>query len=149
MKSRGHKISKVASIARAEERRVGQMAGKSRLQLDEQLARLAELNAFRRDYASKASPQPTMSGAHWQDYQSFLGRLDTAVRAQQQVVRDCEKNLAIHRQRWLAKRQRLKSLQRVLDRYESEARLQEARREQKTLDDLSNSAIRGFDFEPD
>ena len=36
-----------------------------------------------------------------------------AVKAQQQIVRDCEKNLATHRQRWMVKRQKLESLERV------------------------------------
>lgn len=149
MKSRSAKIGKVVSIAQAEEQRLGQHAGRSRRQLDEQLARLGELSAFRREYAGKTSAHSTVRSAHWQDYQAFLGRLDAAVKAQQQIVQDCERNLATHRQRWMAKRQRVQSLERVVDKYQTEERQQEARQEQKRLDDLGRSQNLGFDPEVD
>lgn len=136
MTDRSKKIGKVAALASAEERRFGEMAGRAQRHLQEQLDRLGELNAFRHNYAKKVSGQSTLRAAHWQDYQAFLHRLDTAVNAQQQIVRDSEKSLEIHRQRWIAKRQRLESLQRVLDKYRADERVQEARREQKQLDEL-------------
>ena len=149
MKTRSRKIGKVVAIAEAEERRFGQLAGRSRQQLDEQQARLGELNAFRRNYAARTSTHSTVSSAHWQDYRSFLHRLDTAVRAQEQIVQDCERKLATHRQRWMAKRHRVESLERVVDKYQSEERAEEARREQKRLDDLGRSGKRGFDSDLD
>lgn len=69
----------------------------------------------------------------------FLNRLDMAVRAQQQIVRDGERMLETHRQRWIAKRRRLESLKRVLEKYEDEELTQEARRDQKLLDELPNT----------
>ena len=136
MTDRSKKIGKVASLAAAEERRLGEMAGRARRHLQEQMDRLGELNAFRHNYEQKASGQSTLRAAHWQDYQSFLHRLDTAVKAQQQIVRDSERSLEVHRQRWIAKRQRLESLQRVLEKYQADERVQDARREQKQLDEL-------------
>ncbi len=136
MSTRSKKIGKVASLAAAEERRLGQLAGRARRQQDEKLDRLGELNAFRHNYAEKKSGKPTLRAAHWQDYQAFLHRLDTAVKAQQQIVRDGERMLETHRQRWIAKRQRVESLERVLEKYQAEERLQDARREQKRLDEL-------------
>jgi flagellar export protein FliJ len=47
--------------------------------------------------------------------------------------------LETHRQRWIAKRQRLESLQRVLEKYEDQELTQEARRDQKLLDELPNT----------
>lgn len=149
MKSRSGKIGKVVAIAEADERRVGQLAGQSHQRLNEQLARLGELNAFRRSYASRTSTDSIVSSTHWQDYQSFLNRLDTAVKAQQQIVQDCERKLATHRQRWMAKRQRVQSLERVVDKYQTQERLQEDRREQKRLDDLGRSGVGGFDSDLD
>ncbi|MGB5257952.1 MAG: flagellar export protein FliJ [Woeseiaceae bacterium] len=135
---RSKKIGKIASLAAAEERRFGEMAGRARRHLQEQLDRLGELNAFRHNYEQKAAGQATLRAAHWQDYQSFLHRLDTAVKAQQQIVRDSERALEVHRQRWIAKRQRLESLQKVLEKYRANERVQESRREQKTLDELAS-----------
>ena len=142
MTSRSNKIGKVASLEAAEERSLGQTAGRARQHLDEQLDRLGELNAFRHNYAEKSTGKSTLRAAHWQDYQAFLHRLDTAVKAQQQIVRDSERMLEAHRQRWIAKRQRLDSLERVLEKYQAEERAQEARREQKRLDELpKNSSV--------
>lgn len=145
MKSRTRKIGKLTALAASDERRSGELAGRSRQHLDEQLDRLGELNAFRHNYARKGPSTPAASAAHWQDYQAFLHRLDTAVKAQNQIVRDCEKSLAAHRQRWMAKRQRLESLERVLDKYKTEDNAYEARMEQNQLDEVPNSQSAGFE----
>lgn len=144
MKSRTRKISKIASLAAAEEKRFGEQTGRSQRHLNEQVERLGELNAYRHNYARKNSDVARVTSAHFKDYQSFLHRLDAAVRAQQQIVRDCEQNVATHRQRWMVKRQKLESLERVLDKYQAEDRAYEDKLEQKLLDDLPNAGGRGF-----
>ncbi len=144
MKKRTRKINKIVALEASEEQRLGQEAGRSRRRLDEQLARLGELNAYRHNYASRSPSASGVSAAQWQDYQNFLQRLDGAVRAQQEIVNDCEQNLETHRQRWLAKRRRLESLERVLDKYQQQDRAYEDRLEQKALDDLPSSQNVGF-----
>jgi len=145
VKSRTRKISKVAALAAAEERRFGEQAGRSQRHLNEQLDRLGELNAFRHNYAGKNADTTQVTSAHLKDYQSFLHRLDVAVQAQQQIVRDCEQNAASHRQRWMIKRQKLESLERVLDRYRAEDNAYLDKLEQKLLDDLPNAGLQGFE----
>jgi len=145
MKKRTRKIDKIVSLASAEERSLGQQAGRSRQYVDDQIERLGELNAFRHTYAGKNPASAGVSAAHWKDYQSFLDRLDTAVAAQRQIIRDGERNLETHRQRWLAKRQRLESLERVLDKYKDQDRAYESRLEQKSADELSNLRPSGFE----
>lgn len=136
MKKRSNKISKIVSLASAEEKRFGAATGKSRRNLEEQMARLGELNAYRHGYAELSQSAGGVNSAHWKDYQSFMRRLDQAVKSQQQIVKDSEQNLDIHRRRWLAKRQRLESLQRVLDSYRAEETLHSERLQQRALDDL-------------
>lgn len=144
MRDRTRKIGKIASLAAAEERRFGEQAGRSQRHLNEQLEQLGELNAFRHNYAKKNVAPGGVSSAHLKDYRSFLDRLDTAVKAQQQIVRDCERNLATHRQRWLVKRQKLESLERVLEKYRAADLAHEEKLEQKLLDDLPNPDKQGF-----
>lgn len=136
MRKRSKKISKIVSIAASEERRFGAATGNSRRNLEEQMARLGELNAFRHSYSALSQSASNVSSAHWKDYQSFMRRLDQAVKSQQQIVRDSELNLELHRRRWLAKRQRLESLQRVFDSYRDAESLHSERAEQRVLDDL-------------
>jgi flagellar FliJ protein len=143
-KKRTQKIDKVVSLAASEERRFGELTGRSQQALNEQLRRLGELNAYRQGYAAKRPRPSGVTAAHWQDYQNFLGRLDTAVSSQQQIIRDCEQNLEVHRNRWLQKRQKLESLERVLEKSRQQDAAYEARLEQKTLDDLPKSAQRGL-----
>lgn len=145
MKSRTRKIGKVASLAASEERRFGEQAGRSQKHLNEQLERLGELNAFRHNYAKRNVGGAGVTSVHLKDYQNFLHRLDTAVKAQQQIVRDCEQNVATHRQRWMVKRQKLESLERVLEKYEAEDNAFEQRLEQKQQDDLPNAQHTGFE----
>lgn len=145
MKKRTRKIDKIVSLAAAEERSLGALAGRSRKHLDEQLDRLGELNAFRHNYTGRNPASSGVSAAHLKDYQGFLDRLDAAVAAQQQIIRDGERNLETHRQRWLAKRQRLESLERVLDKYKDQDRAYESRLEQKSADELSNLSPSGFE----
>ncbi len=147
MRGRTRKIGKIASLAAAEERRFGEQAGRSQQQLNEQLERLGELNAFRHNYAKQNAGARELNSAHLKDYQNFLHRLDTAVRAQQQIVRDCEQNLATHRQRWMVKRQKLESLERVLARYQAEDTARDDKLEQKRLDDLPKAGLKGFEPE--
>jgi len=144
MKNRRQKIGKVASLAAADEQRYGQIAGQSQRHLDEQLERLGELNAYRQNYSDGTRVQTAVSSVHWQDYQNFRNRLDAAVAAQQQIVLDCEQTVLAHRQHWLAKRRRLDSLERMLEKYEVEESLADDRREQKVLDDLPNNQVACF-----
>lgn len=140
MKKRSKKISKVVSLAASEERRHGEETGRSQKHLDDQVRQLGELNAFRQSYAQKRSDSPGVHAAHWQDYQNFLQRLDSAVLSQQQIVRDSEQNVEVHRRRWMVKRQKLESLERVLKKSREQDANFEAKLEQKELDDLNGCA---------
>tara|TARA_R110002096_G_scaffold130643_5_gene279943 strand:- start:36573 stop:37022 length:450 start_codon:yes stop_codon:yes gene_type:complete len=133
------KIGKVVSLAAAEERRYSEQTGRSQQVLNQQRDRLGELSDYRRSYASKAPVDASISSVHWKDYQTFMQRLDQAAQSQRQVIRECEQNLEMHRQRWLIKRQKLESLERVLEKCEKRDAIYAARLEQKQLDELQNN----------
>ena len=135
MKKRSKKLKKVVSLAATEERESGMAAGRSQKLLDEQLDRLGELNAFRESYARREFGK--VSAMHLKDFQSFLSRLDNAVQSQRQIVHDCEQNLEIQRQRWTQKRQKLESLERVLEKSEEREAAYQERLAQKQLDDMT------------
>ncbi|HNP34426.1 MAG TPA: flagellar export protein FliJ [Woeseiaceae bacterium] len=130
-------MTRILAIAEAEERKSAVLAGKVQSRLDEQRSRLGELYAHRHTYAGRTRDISSIPAAQWQDYQRFLGRLDNAVRSQSTIIRDCEKSVATHRRRWMVKRQRLESLQRVLERFREEERVARDRQEQRTLDEMS------------
>lgn len=135
MKKRSQRLQKIVALAEAEERNLGVITGRSQVLLNEEKNKLGELNAYRQSYAEKAGFNAELSSAHLKDYQRFLSRLDQAVRAQQQVVINCEQHVEMHRRRWMVKRQRVESLERVCERYKNQERLQADRQEQRELDD--------------
>lgn len=136
MKSRADRIQRIVSLAAADERREAIAMGRSQQEHDAACKQLDELRSYRRDYATQRAPGGTVSAVCWHDYQTFLARLDHAVKAQQQTIVDGEDVVEAHRRRWMAKRQRLESLQRVLERYRYDERVADDRRTQKMLDDL-------------
>ncbi len=135
MRQRSSRFQKIVKLAETDERRFAEATGASQRQLNDQVARLGELNAYRHDYASKAKTRGFTSAAQLKDYQDFLGRLDQAVLSQQQIIHDCELNLERHRRQWQVKRQRLESLDRVRERYLSEEIATEERQLQRVIDD--------------
>ncbi|NNC76719.1 MAG: flagellar export protein FliJ [Woeseiaceae bacterium] len=139
MKKRSQRLQKIVALAEAEERNLGILTGRSQGLLNEEKTRLGELNAYRQSYAQKAGFSTELSSAHLKDYQRFLARLDQAVRAQQQVVLNCEQSAEMHRRRWMVKRQRVDSLERVQERYHKQEQQDAERAEQRELDDLPNA----------
>ena len=130
------RMRRVVAIAVAEERREGMELGKSQRALDAERNRADELQAYRQSYAERPTPEGPVDAVRWHDYQNFLQRLDQACEMQAQVVRDTQRNVDVHRARWLVKRQRLQSLEQVVARHQDAQRHIDERRLQKTIDDL-------------
>ena len=140
MRNRSGKLQRIVALAKSEEQRVGAELGQSRNSFEEQMQRLGQLNAYRYGYQQRSAKVSHASSAHWKDYQNFMQRMELAVRSQQQVVQDAELNLEQHRQRWMQKRQRLNSLQQVLDGYRGAEESYAEKLRQRALDDLPPAA---------
>lgn len=141
-RKRSERIARIYTLARTEERRVCREMGESQRRLDEEMARLEDLRAYRQSYGGKQPASGSVAAVRWQDYRNFLTRLDQAVEAQDRVVQGGEEQRDAHRRRWMAKRQRLESLERVVDRYRK-LEGEDLRREmQKAQDDLTQNSGR-------
>ena len=108
--------------------------GEAQRTLEHELGRLEELMAYRESYMADQSTKKVLQAGQWQDYHKFLGRLNRAVTAQEQVVREGRLNQEAHRKRWAVKRQRLEALSRIVERYRTEE-LKEAERREAQLQD--------------
>lgn len=138
MKNPVDRMQRVLALAASEERRECQEMGRSQQALDDEISRAEELKAYRRSYAERPVPSVPVDASRWLDYQNFLRRLDQAVALQAQVVTESERHRDAHRARWLAKRRRLESLERVVERHQDAAKRLDDRRQQKAIDDLPN-----------
>lgn len=138
-KKRSRRIKRVQSLAQTEERSHCRAMGEAQRALVERERQLAELKAYRQDYARGRNPgQPgsTISSARYADYQNFLRRLDDAVHAQAEAVRSTQLDRDAHRERWLVKRRKMESLQRVAERCQADETQELEKLRQKQQDDL-------------
>ncbi len=136
MKKISERIQRVFAVAKSEEKQECQNMGRAQKLLNVEANRLQELRAYRHSYAGKHQTKGDVSPIHWQDYQNFLQRLDQAVSTQKQKVLTEEQNRDAHRWRWMAKRQRMESLERIIDRHRKSEDQALERALQKALDDL-------------
>ena len=136
MKKKSERISRIVAVSKTEERSQCQEMGRAQKKLDDEVDRLGELKAYRHSYQRQFQPGGDVSSARWQDYQNFMRRLDQAVLAQQEQVLTGRQNRDAHRQRWMVKKQKLESLERIVDRYRRSEDVELERQLQKTLDDL-------------
>ncbi|ANO51050.1 flagellar export protein FliJ [Woeseia oceani] len=138
MNDKADRIQRVQHLAETEERKFCRAMGEAQRLLGDNEKRLQELQEYRREYASRRpnGVKGTISSVQWADYQNFLHRLDEAVRAQQELVMNSKQNRDAHRKRWMLKRQKMESLQKVVDRYRTDAVREDERQEQKVQDDL-------------
>ncbi len=100
-------------------------------------AKLAELRQYRDDYAAtfENHARDGRNVAALRDFQTFLARLDLALRQQEQQVILAREEEAAHRQRWQSAARRSRALDTVVDRWHGEERHQEERREQHQTDE--------------
>ncbi len=136
-RNRLKRMRKLADLARSEERRVCEEMGRAQRQLNEHEERLDELEAYRRDYSDKFRPGGHLSPARWQDYQHFLQRIDDAVVEQRSQIEAGKAARDAHRRRWLIRRQKLESIERVVERFRKDEDERAERRQQRTLDEIA------------
>lgn len=128
-------MERIFVVARSEERKKCQDMGRAQSLLDAEVNRLEELQSYRENYERRMSSGDEIHPAHWTDYQNFLRRLSDAVTEQQRHVLTGQENRDLHRKHWMAKRKRLDSLQRVVDRYRQAEDREAEQKLQKSLDD--------------
>lgn len=137
MKKKSERIQKIVVLAKSEEKRECQEMGRVQMLLDEENTRLAELESYRKTYAQGFSASGKINPVRLQDFNNFIRRIDHAVDAQKNRVLNGRENRDAHRRRWMAKRQKLESLQRVVGRYVRTENREFERQAQKTLDELT------------
>jgi len=137
MKNRSNRMQKIFKLAKAEERRIAEEMGRVQRSLNADISRLQDLESYRQNYSEQFKSSGTISAARWQDYQDFLERIDNAVAGQKEQVMTGRENRDVHRRRWLTEKQKLDSLERVVDRFRKVEEQDADRRSQKIMDDLT------------
>ena len=132
--SRSQRMRPVHDAAASEAQDLSRELGDAERTLAMQLDRLRELGEHRAEYGARVREAGTLAGGRWRDYRIFLDRLNQAVAMQEKTVATWRERCDTLRRQWQTKRQRLESLERIIERYRRNELAEEARREQRTAD---------------
>ncbi|MDP2823762.1 MAG: flagellar export protein FliJ [Sulfuritalea sp.] len=123
----------------------------SQLRLDEAARKLGELIAgeqeasqrhgvlvqYREEYRARfvVAAKDGLSPGEWQNYASFLARLDEAIHEADSAMTHTKQRTVAGQQEWVSKRGRVKAFDTLSDRHQSRVAYQDQRQEQKLSDE--------------
>jgi flagellar FliJ protein len=104
---------------------------------EEARSKLAMLAQYHEDYAARfqASLMAGLSPMGYRNFQSFMGKLDTAIGGQQQIVADADRRILDERKAWQESERKRMSYDTLATRAQNIALHKESKREQKTTDE--------------
>lgn len=135
--TRSDRLKPIQQVAQVRERDAARAFGEAQRRLQDEEQRLAELEAYRNEYLERfrGLQQQGITVAQLLEYQAFLGKLDAALRHQEEIVElrrgDADRRMAA----WTDRRTHTRAMERAVENLE-EAELQAGeRRDQKALDE--------------
>ena len=139
---RAQRLELVQRVVDDLERRRAEALADCERQLAASEARLLELQAYQaryaRDFAARAGTG--MNGAGLRDYQTFLARLEEAVRQQSQIVMRARAQRDAERRNWQSAAQRAEAVGQMVKRWRMEEQRLADRREQHEADERAQRA---------
>jgi flagellar protein FliJ len=134
---RSKRLKPVGEMAEGEERECAAAVADLQARLEDAHRRGAELKRYLVEYQSmfqqRAAGGIEVSGLR--DYQTFLARLNEAVRQQDSVIAQIESDCARARVQWLEAAARKSAVSRVIESARTEDQRSEERRSQKENDE--------------
>jgi flagellar FliJ protein len=108
--------------------------------VDEAQQKLQMLIGYRDDYGIRfdAAQVAGITPAVYSNFLAFLGKLDNAVRGQQEVLRQMQRRSELEKQAWQACERKRLSFKTLNDRAAAEALARENKRDQKMMDEYAN-----------
>ena len=126
------RLRPVIDQAREREQAAARLLAEVLTRLGQATDKLTELENYRNEYVEGLhyKTQSGLNALQMKDYQVFLGRLDMAIRQQQQVLAGLEQEAGHARENWLSEKQRLGALDKLSDRHRQQELVDSERREQ-------------------
>jgi flagellar FliJ protein len=115
--TRSDRLKPIRQVAQVRERDAARAFGDAQRRLQEEEQRLTELEAYRNEYLQRfrALQQQGITVAQLLEYQAFLGKLEAAVRHQEEVVQqrrgDSERRMAA----WSERRTHTRAMDRAVE----------------------------------
>lgn len=103
----------------------------------DQARKLGMLEDYRNEYQGQfmAAARSGLTPGQWSNYRAFLGRIDDAIRHQEQQVVQSRGRAQAGQREWLDTRTRVKAFETLSDRHHADIVKREARSEQRVADD--------------
>jgi flagellar FliJ protein len=135
--TRSDRLKPIQQVAQVRERDAARAYGESQRRLQDEEGRLAELEAYRNEYLARfrTLQQQGITVAQLLEYQAFLGKLEAALRHQQEIVAlrrgEAERRMAA----WTDRRTHTRAMDRAVENLVEAEQEAGERRDQKALDD--------------
>jgi flagellar FliJ protein len=145
MDNNPHRLLPAAQLAQQRKDAAGRLLAQWEERVRQHGLQLEELRRYRRDYLQQwavRSPQG-LHGFELRDYQTFLARLDTAIRTQEARLAELRGQRDRRHREWLAAHAHREALERLIQHDLATAARRRERREQEESDDR---AQRGSPF---
>jgi len=135
--TRTQRIQPVQRVVDDREREQAKAVALARAKVGEAEAKLTELTRYREDYQRGFQKEAASgaSGLRLRDFRLFLGRLDEALRQQEQVVARAKSDQEHQTQLWIESQRRAKALGIVVDKWRGEERRAADRQDQRETDE--------------
>jgi flagellar FliJ protein len=143
--SRSDRIQPIKEIADTRERNAGAVVAEAERALKDREQQLAQLKQYLDEYVRKNTPGlGAIDPVRLANYRAFLARLTEAVRAQEQLVEQANREYERKKEDWRVQHVEAAALGRAVERMQIVERSEQDRRDQKETDeDTANRMKRG------
>lgn len=133
--TRSERMQPIKHLADTRERDAGAGVAAARRVLEDREQQLAQLRAYRAEYANRAAHEGAADAVRLQNYHAFLARLADAIRQQEELVAAARRDLERTTAEWHERRIEAASLGKVVERIADAEQKAAERREQRDSDE--------------
>ena len=137
MRSKRDRLDLVKQVFAKRENKLAQEMGQFEAQLDQAVSQLKQLRDHRDRHAAALRSGLSTDLGRMQNQQAFYRRLNDAISQQELLIQRAKLERAELRQRWLAKRRRTLSVEKLSEIRTAAELREESIREQKQQDEIS------------
>lgn len=147
---RSKRLEPIVEMAESRENDARQRLGECQQQKRALEEKIEALKRYRNDYGFRLEliGSNGLNAKQYNDYRTFLAKIDRAIQEQESVLDNVEKDLRNHERDWGAARQYMKSLQKVhASSLRDEVRIADRRDQREADDRAARSILRAQDIE--
>lgn len=135
---KSERIKPVLGVAEREEKQASDVLLRAQSNTAQAQSKLKELLDYRHEYQLQTrSANGLLDLRQLQDSRAFLAKLNSVIDIQESIVNQCEGQLESARAKWMVKRQKTHSLDRLAGEYRNQEHRAAQVREQKHSDELN------------